>query len=184
MLIEQARAFLAIYHAEHLQTAAKLVEEEQWIQSEIPARTCRDVDLLVSSATQSGTSDSGLTLRAGGPHTDGTKEQSYSGPEYAKTLSIEDQNFVLVHATISILDMLCSYVKLLITLETVVNDVMAKIIEFLKVSQACIGICKNGADQTDSVVNKGFQLTDLPSRTRCGRHAFRWPEKHHGETPR
>jgi len=163
--------------------AAKLVEEEQWIQSEIPTRTCREVDRLVSSATQSGMPDA-VGLHVGGSQADGTNDISNSGPEFVKALSIEDQQFILVHATISSLDMLCSYVRLLITLETIVTDVMAKIIEFLKVSQACIGICRSQADQTDSaaIIIKGFQLEDLPSRAWCWCHAFRWPEKHHGET--
>jgi hypothetical protein len=100
--------------------------------------------------------DPNPSLSAGGPHTRGTNEVSDSSPEYVKALSIEDQKFVLVHATISTLDMLCSYVRLLITLETVVTDVMAKIIEFLKVSQACISICRSRPTRLTVLSSQAF----------------------------
>lgn len=54
----------------------------------------------------------------------------------AKSLDVEDQTFILVPATIKTLDMLISYMRLLVDLDSIATDVMAKIVEFLKASRS------------------------------------------------
>lgn len=122
---------MSAFHNKRLQTAAKDVEEEQWSQADIPVQTCREINLLVATATEqsSAGSETGATLRI-----DRDDGQLASGNTVAKSLDIEDQTFILVPATIKTLDMLCSYMKLLLDLDSIATDVMAKIIEFLKVS--------------------------------------------------
>jgi vacuolar protein sorting-associated protein 54 len=126
---------LTAFHNLRLQTAAKLVEEEQWNQADIPRRLASDVEMLILSATNNRSEDPSATIAISPFEEWEDPRRTTQSIETVRSLQIEDQNFILVPATIRSLDMLCSYVKLLINLESVVTDVMAKIIEFLKVSR-------------------------------------------------
>jgi vacuolar protein sorting-associated protein 54 len=57
-----------------------------------------------------------------------------TGTAPAKTLDVEDAKFFVVKATAESLELLSEYLAVVINLEIVVTDVMARIIEFLKVS--------------------------------------------------
>lgn len=129
----QARSFLSAFHNQRLQAAAKHVEDEQWIQADIPGVTCHEIGNLVLSATKQPTKE---------PESGSSNENHQVDPiavmssSPAKSLDIEDQTFILVPATIKTLDMLISYMRLLVDLDSIATDVMAKIVEFLKASRS------------------------------------------------
>ncbi|KIJ35763.1 hypothetical protein M422DRAFT_212551, partial [Sphaerobolus stellatus SS14] len=49
-IVSQAKAFLSAFHATRIAGSAKLVEDEQWMQVEVPAKMQRVVQLLVDAA--------------------------------------------------------------------------------------------------------------------------------------
>lgn len=138
VLSSQARAFVVAYHATRLQASAKLVEEEQWSQVEVPASTQSGVDLLVASAMRDP------------PSWDLTTSGASS-----KNLSIEDATFFLVQATVGTLNMLVDYGKLVVSLDLVVTDVMSRIIEYLKSfnSRTCQVVLGAGAMRSAGLKN-------------------------------
>lgn len=140
VLSSQARAFVVQYHAKRLQASAKLVEEEQWTQVDVPAVTQKGVDLLVSSAMRDPAAWDLSPPPAGSP---------------AKHLSIEDTTFFLVQATVGTLDMLVEYGQLIVSLDLVVTDVMSRIIEYLKSfnSRTCQVVLGAGAMRSAGLKN-------------------------------
>lgn len=136
LMSAQARSFLTTFHGGRLQNSAKEVEEEVWAQVDVPAAIQEEVNQIVSSATAD---PAGYKLETANGSTEAaadtpTQEAKLSQP--AKSLTVEDQTFFVVSATVRTLDMLSDYVRLLINLELVATDVMSKVIEFLKVSHA------------------------------------------------
>lgn len=131
----QARAFLVKYHSARLQESAKLVEEEQWTQVEVPAHAQQVVDLLVRSAM----SDPVEYFVRQSPTTAEGDESTDQAPVVApdtteKTLKIEDQAFNTVSATLRSVVLLQDYANVVVSLDVIVSDVMNRIVEYLKVS--------------------------------------------------
>lgn len=133
----QARAFLVKYHSARLQESAKLVEEEQWTQVEVPADAQRVVDLLVRSAMSDPVEytvrQPSVTAGANGG-TDQPVSSTEQPNTTEKTLRIEDQTFSTVSATLRSVVLLQDYAKVVISLDAIVSDTMNRIVEYLKVS--------------------------------------------------
>jgi vacuolar protein sorting-associated protein 54 len=119
----KARTFLIAYHSFRLTRSAKLVEEEQWIQIDVTHPIQHVVNLLIESAVKD-PQECFIPPPPSDANGDG---------ELNKTLAIEDKNYFVVKATAESLVLLGDYLKIVINLELVVTDVMARIIEFLKV---------------------------------------------------
>lgn len=125
------------YHSARLQESAKLVEEEQWAQVEVPASSQHVVDLLVQSAMKDPSEfiiaeevDDGQKI---GGANDKETESAQAGLS-SKTLRIEDQTFNTVSATLRSIVLLQDYAKVVVSLDIIVSDTMNRIIEYLKVS--------------------------------------------------
>jgi vacuolar protein sorting-associated protein 54 len=123
MYDQQARSFLVSYHAIRLTQSAKLVEEEIWTQIDVPSIPQHAVNLLIESAVSDPPE---CRFPPSATHTNGDTGLS-------KVLSVEDKTFFVVKATAESLVLLKDYLGIVINLELVVTDVMARIIEFLKV---------------------------------------------------
>jgi vacuolar protein sorting-associated protein 54 len=129
---KQARAFLVKYHSIRLQASAKCVEEEQWVQIDVPPSTQKCVDTIIASAISDMPEH-----RLSSKMTNGHVEPSANGTgdeAGAKVLNIEDNTFFVVSATAKTVEMLNDYQRLMVNLPLVATDVMNRIIEFLKVS--------------------------------------------------
>jgi vacuolar protein sorting-associated protein 54 len=119
------------YHAARLTQSAKLVEEEIWTQVDVAPDAQHSIDLLIVSAVSDPPECRIPPLPS--TTTNGDKH-SNSGGALAKFLSVEDKTFFVVRATTESMTLLSQYLGIVINLELVVTDVMARIIEFLKVS--------------------------------------------------
>ncbi|KAJ9125183.1 hypothetical protein QFC22_000137 [Naganishia vaughanmartiniae] len=151
----QARLFLVKYHSARLQESAKLVEEEQWIQVDVPADAQRAVDLLVGSAMSDPIEykmDQSSVAMDSNEKPDG---QGVSAPKTAKTLMIEDQSFNVVSATLRSVVLLQDYAKVVVNLDVIVSDVMNRIIEYLKSfnSRTCQVVLGAGAMRSAGLKN-------------------------------
>lgn len=116
-----------------MQAAAKHVEDEQWSQADIPGVTCHEIGNLVFSATKQTAKE---PESGSGNENHQVDPMAVMSSSPAKSLDVEDQTFILVPATIKTLDMLISYMRLLVDLDSIATDVMAKIVEFLKASRS------------------------------------------------
>ncbi|KAJ9108830.1 hypothetical protein QFC21_000150 [Naganishia friedmannii] len=151
----QARLFLVKYHSARLQESAKLVEEEQWIQVDVPADAQRAVDLLVGSAMSDPTEykmDQSSVAANNHEKPDG---QEVSISTTAKTLMIEDQSFNVVSATLRSVVLLQDYAKVVVNLDVIVSDVMNRIVEYLKSfnSRTCQVVLGAGAMRSAGLKN-------------------------------
>lgn len=128
----QARTFLIAYHSHRLTRSAKLVEEEQWTQIDVTSTMQHAVQLLIQAATDDPGECFVPPKTVNGTAVNGHSSLSTVTPS-AKTLAVEEATFFVVKATAESLELLSEYLAVVINLELVVTDVMARIIEFLKV---------------------------------------------------
>lgn len=120
-----------------MQESAKLVEEEQWTQVEVPANAQRVVDSLVRSAMTDPIEyavGQSPAIAEDSVHADGTAAGAEQSNPTEKTLKIEDQSFNTVSATLRSVVLLQDYAKLVVSLDVIVTDTMNRIVEYLKVS--------------------------------------------------
>ncbi len=185
VITSQARAFLLKYHAKRLQASAKFVEEEQWNQVEISAALQKQTQLIVSSAIAD---PPGFLINSpnGDVHAvNGHAERANGTAELAKSLDIEGQTFFIVQATAKTLEMLEDYLRLVINLESVATDVMARVVEFLKVRAYT-----HQAERRPILTpvhccsHPVFQLENLSSSPRRRCHALCGIEEHHRKASR
>lgn len=108
----------------------KYVEEEHWVQVDVPYTLQQQMDLVVRAAVSD---DAIRQLDKPLPTANGGET---NGHVPGKTLQVEGQTFCLVHATAKTLEMLEDYLKLVVNLELITTDIMAKIIELVKVIQS------------------------------------------------
>nr|XP_018264784.1 uncharacterized protein I303_02963 [Kwoniella dejecticola CBS 10117]OBR86942.1 hypothetical protein I303_02963 [Kwoniella dejecticola CBS 10117] len=152
----QARSFLIRYHSVRLTKSAKLVEEEQWTQIDVPSNVQHVIDLLIQAAV----SDPPECTIPPPPSTSiqsSEKENgdASTGAGMKKQVDIEDKSYFLVKATSESLILLGDYLKIVVNLELVVTDVMSRIIEFLKSfnSRTCQVVLGAGAMRSAGLKN-------------------------------
>lgn len=144
----QTRSFLVSYHAQRLTKSARLVEEETWVQVDVPPATQHAVDLFVEAAV-SDPAECFIPPK----ETNGTPNGGPKGP--TKLVNVEDKSFSVVKATAESLTLLGEYLAVVINLELVVTDVMSRVIEFLKSfnSRTCQVVLGAGAMRSAGLRN-------------------------------
>lgn len=145
----QARSFLVSYHGQKLTRSAKLVEEETWVQIDVPASTQHAVDLMVEAAVTD-PAECTIPFKSSNGANGNQKQQGAT-----KLISIEGKSFFVVTATSESLSLLSDYLAVVINLELVVTDVMSRIIEFLKSfnSRTCQVVLGAGAMRSAGLKN-------------------------------
>lgn len=161
-VVSQAKAFLVAFHATRISGSAKLVEDEQWAQVDVPLEMQRVVEMLVDAAMKD---PEALVLPPPEPilaepavngianGSNGEVQQPLSPPSTppqgsppaplpaadkpaasAKQLRIEERSYFVVSATLQVLVvLLADYVKLIVNLPLLTTDAVGRVIEFLKV---------------------------------------------------
>ncbi|WVQ74727.1 hypothetical protein IAR50_004331 [Cryptococcus sp. DSM 104548] len=149
VLNAQARAFVQKYHQERLTKSAKAVEEEVWTQVDVTAGVQRVVGLIVQAGMED-PAECFIPSRA-----DGVSTEEEGKAATTKQLSVEEQKYCLVKATAESLVLLGDYLKIVVNLESVVTDVMSRIIEFLKSfnSRTCQVVLGAGAMRSAGLKN-------------------------------
>ncbi|WWC68573.1 uncharacterized protein I206_102503 [Kwoniella pini CBS 10737] len=146
----QARSFLVSYHSVRLTKSAKLVEEEQWTQIDVPSDVQHVINLLIQSAVSDPPE---CTIPP--PAANGESSNSAITVGMKKQVDVEDKSYFLVKATSESLVLLGDYLKIVVNLELVVTDVMSRIIEFLKSfnSRTCQVVLGAGAMRSAGLKN-------------------------------
>ncbi|GJJ12553.1 hypothetical protein Clacol_006796 [Clathrus columnatus] len=181
--VSQAKTFLVAFHASRISSLAKLVEDEQWTQVEVPSNLQSTVELLVDAAVhdpallllpkpelqQPVISEQGdtTTMSTGlheirpplsPPSTPPGTQPSLMRSEQSNgmQLCIEERSYFVVGATLQVLVVILSdYVKLILNLPLLTTDTMGRIIEFLKAynSRTCQVVLGAGAMRSAGLKN-------------------------------
>lgn len=110
-----------------------MVEEEQWVQIDVPADAQRAVDLLVGSAMSDPIEYKMDPVSTASNNNGKPDPQDVPATATAKILKIEEQSFNVVSATLRSVVLLQDYAKVVVNLDVIVSDVMNRIVEYLKV---------------------------------------------------
>ncbi|KAJ7286116.1 retrograde transporter [Mycena rebaudengoi] len=158
VVISQSKTFLQAFHQERLTLSAKLVENEQWDQTDATPPIQRIADLLLNnpgSATPA-TSPSAGSLPSLSSSASLTPASSTSLSKAAKIrLRIEDRTFSAVSATSEALMLLSDYLRVIVNLSMLTTDTMSRVIEFLKAfnSRTCQVVLGAGAMRSAGLKN-------------------------------
>jgi vacuolar protein sorting-associated protein 54 len=158
--LAQAKLFLQAFHQSRINQSAKLVEDEQWSQTDIPSAVQHVADVLVDSAVR----DSPDLVIEGiappshptnGKATSPSGKQNGSAASTAKYIHIEERPYFCVSATSAVLGLLLEYLKLVVNLPMLNTDTMSRIIEFLKAfnSRTCQVVLGAGAMRSAGLKN-------------------------------
>ncbi|RKO92475.1 Vps54-like protein-domain-containing protein [Blyttiomyces helicus] len=171
-MLSQAKAFITHFHDEKSKQIALLVENEQWVQAEVPVDFQHLTDRIVSataftpspsiSPSHSVSSDtidepedddegdlSSLMGAAagGGKAADLISESSTAGAKSQRHLTIGGQKFYVVGCVLLFLKMLTEYLQCMEGMPAVTADVLNRVTEILKLfnSRTCQVILGAGA---------------------------------------
>jgi hypothetical protein len=155
---------LQTYHSQRLSSSARLVENEIWSPEEPSAAQQHALDLILEAAVSDPSElvmarDGFTTASAGAPSSNGVAVDNKSS-----TLRVEDRTFFVVPATSASMALLVDYLRLIINIELITTDAMAKVIEYLKVRLVpSLGRSTRTADLR--VATSGSPSTLAPARS-------------------
>jgi vacuolar protein sorting-associated protein 54 len=157
---KQAKTFLQTFHQTRLSQAAKLVEDELWNPSDVPGDMQHIVDVLVDCAMRDPPELSSKPTTTSSSEASSSSEANAavngtSTPASSKHLKVEERTYFVVGATLQTLVLLVDYVRLVLALETLTTDTMARCIEFLKAfnSRTCQVVLGAGAMRSAGLKN-------------------------------
>ncbi|KAI0313659.1 Vps54-like protein-domain-containing protein [Amylostereum chailletii] len=179
VVVSQAKSFLQSFHQTRISQSAKLVEDEQWSQAEIPSSLQHITNLIVAAAVRdpqefmlelsptvappSSPRPSPATLKPppspvpvpGSPTAPSSPRPHKNGTSPAKHLRIEERSYFAVSATQEVLIALTDYLKVIINLSLLTTDTMSRAIEFLKAfnSRTCQVVLGAGAMRSAGLKN-------------------------------
>ncbi|KAF8559658.1 Vps54-domain-containing protein [Imleria badia] len=161
-ILGQARLFLQAFHQSRINQSAKLVEDEQWNQMDVPSAVQHAADVLVDSAVRDSPdlvigdkSVASPSLSTNGKTTTSPSKQNGSAAPTAKYIHIEERPYFCVSATGAVLGLLLEYLKLVVNLPMLNTDTMSRVIEFLKAfnSRTCQVVLGAGAMRSAGLKN-------------------------------
>ncbi|KAL4067713.1 Vps54-like protein-domain-containing protein [Scleroderma citrinum] len=167
-ILSQAKLFLQTFHQSHINQSAKLVEDEQWNQIEVPLYLQHLADVLVDSAVRDSPeliiqhlpsattfpeNGNSLSLSPSSPYP--PKADLAPSGSSSKCIRIEDRPYFCVSATGAVLGLMLDYLRLVVNLPTLNTETMGRIIEFLKAfnSRTCQVVLGAGAMRSAGLKN-------------------------------
>ncbi|KAF7722023.1 hypothetical protein EC973_003779, partial [Apophysomyces ossiformis] len=174
-VLSQQKSFVNHFHMERIKQEAQLIENEQWVSSEVPSDFQRIVDRIC---------DGGISSFAE-MHSEEKKEE-----ERTKSLFVNGSSYFVVGCTLLIIKMFEEYLRCALNLEGMTTDIMQKLVELLKLfnSRVCQVILGAGAMRSAGLKNisakhlalalqsLGVMVELIPSLKECLRR--RMPAKH------
>ncbi|KAF8637425.1 hypothetical protein AX17_002920 [Amanita inopinata Kibby_2008] len=178
-VVSQAKAFLQAFHQVRLTRSAKLVEDEQWSQTEATAvlqhvtETILDCavrdspELVIRAEDPLWTPPSSGTFPVGSSPSQLQLAQSNNTNGSSKHLYIEDRTYFIVSATAEVLVLLQDYLRFVVNLSLLTTDTMSRVIEFLKAfnSRTCQVVLGAGAMRSAGLKNITAKHLSLASQS-------------------
>ncbi|KAK2466748.1 hypothetical protein APHAL10511_001006 [Amanita phalloides] len=187
-VVSQAKAFLQAFHQVRLTRSAKLVEDEQWNQTEVPSSLQHLTETILDCAVHdspelvikhenplwsppsSATLSSSVTLKfvdSADTLIENNLHPHSAATSPAKNLRIDDRSYFIVSATAEVLGLLQDYLRLVINLTLLTTDTMSRVIEFLKAfnSRTCQVVLGAGAMRSAGLKNITAKHLSLASQS-------------------
>ncbi|CAJ0626028.1 10100_t:CDS:10 [Entrophospora sp. SA101] len=148
-IMSQAKAFLNHFHMEKTKQENTLVENEQWVQAEVPIDFQRIVDNIVS-ASVSGLScfrdDPSEPLSSPSLHSYSSRAPSQNDSSN-RHIFVEERKFFVVGCSLLLIKMLGDYLKCIVNIPALTTETMNRIIDLLNAfnSRTCQMILGAGA---------------------------------------
>lgn len=179
VMVGQAKTFLQTFHQKRLTDSARLVENEQWVASDVKPSTQAVVNLILQGAMRD-PEEFLLGQRRRDKDVQALPASTEEGA-LAKQVDIEGRQYFAVAAGLTTLEVLCDYIKVVVNCPLLTTDAMSKVIEFMKVRPPLAIALWHPPDVDSSPV---FQLAHMSSRARSWCHALRRSQEHHRQTSR
>ncbi|KAG0141899.1 hypothetical protein CROQUDRAFT_82786 [Cronartium quercuum f. sp. fusiforme G11] len=156
ILVSQSKSFLQVFHQNKITESAKLVEQEQWSQVDVPSSVQKTVKLIIHSAVEDPTEF--LIISTDDSINESLKSTSdleLTESDSNKVINIEGTCLHAVGAVIETLKTLSNYLKVIINCSLLITDGMGKIVEFLKAfnSRTCQVVLGAGAMRSAGLKN-------------------------------
>lgn len=132
VMVGQAKTFLQTFHQKRLTDSARLVENEQWVASDVKPSTQAIVNLMLQGAMRD-PEEFLLGQRKRDKGAESPKTSAEEGAS-AKQVDIEGRQYFAVSAGLTTLEVLSDYMKVVVNCPLLTTDAMSKVIEFMKVS--------------------------------------------------
>ncbi|RIA79873.1 Vps54-like protein [Glomus cerebriforme] len=159
-IMSQAKAFLNHFHMERTRQAATLVENEQWVQEQVPIDFQRIIDKIVSAAisglsdfkddpadstsspispvfpmsrfsTSSRNGDSENTIKNTSNGTTKTPPVSQLNSGSSKYIFVEERRFFVVGCSLTLIKLLGDYLRCMANIPTLTTEAMNRIVDIL-----------------------------------------------------
>ncbi|KAI8379270.1 Vps54-like protein-domain-containing protein [Radiomyces spectabilis] len=157
-LLSQQKAFIDHFHMERIKQEAQLIENEQWVASEVPTDFQRIVDRIC---------DGGISSFAASEESQTEERKSSEQPRSSKLLVVNGSSYFVVGCSLLILKMFEEYLRCILNLEGMATDIMQKLVEMLKLfnSRVCQVILGAGAMRSAGLKNISAKHLALASQS-------------------
>ncbi|KAI9498334.1 Vps54-like protein-domain-containing protein [Zychaea mexicana] len=178
-VLSQQKAFIDHFHMERVKQEAQLIENEQWVASEVPSDFQRIVDRICDGSVSS------LAQEDTAP-----PQKQEEDRRSTKFLIVHGTSYFVVGCSLLIIKMFEDYLRCIWNLEGMTTDIMQKLVELLKLfnSRVCQVILGAGAMRSAGLKNisakhlalasqsVGIMIGLIPSLKECVRQHM--PAKH------
>ncbi|CAO3589754.1 unnamed protein product [Absidia cylindrospora] len=185
-VLSQQKAFIDHFHMERIKQEAQLIENDQWVASEVPLDFQRIVDRIcdgtfgtsnnttVSTGSQQAPSQTGSTSPISSlpnaslpvPPSQSSSAQ-IEAEKTTKLLLIHGQSYYVVGCTLLIIKLFEDYLQCVLNLDGMATDIMQKLLELLKLfnSRVCQVILGAGAMRSAGLKNISAKHLALASQS-------------------
>ncbi|KAH9813074.1 hypothetical protein DFH28DRAFT_1109143 [Melampsora americana] len=161
VMVGQAKAFLQAFHQNKITESAKIVEQEQWAQVDVPVTIQYTVNQIIASAVKDppdlllAPRDTIVLQSSKGEGEGEDLDGGNSSQAPAKQLDIEGTSLHTVGAVLETLKTLANYLQVVVNFSLLTTDTMGKIVEFLKAfnSRTCQVVLGAGAMRSAGLKN-------------------------------
>ncbi|KAI9025359.1 Vps54-like protein-domain-containing protein [Phycomyces nitens] len=152
IVLTQQKAFIDHFHMERIKQEAQLIENEQWMASEVPPDFQRIVDRMCEGRIGSFALPDKTVNEAG---------------EKTKFLVVHGESYFVVGCSLLIIKMFEDYLRCIVNLEGITTDIMQKLVELLKLfnSRICQVILGAGALRSAGLKNISAKHLALASQS-------------------
>jgi len=198
----QIRDFLSAYQDDRIRNLAECLENDKWAAKEFEPERQQSLDRILKAATadpeewvgigrlwEIRAREQGETIKLPPPPSEtddvplnGTAAQTMAEPPKRLTHAlVDDQKFILPESGLLVLTEIESYLRLVVNMPGVTQELGSNILQFLQVSTLLSTFRERKNILTH--LSLALQLTHLPTNPRRGCHPFGRPEVHNHQTP-
>ncbi|KAI8336713.1 Vps54-like protein-domain-containing protein [Chlamydoabsidia padenii] len=170
-VLSQQKAFIDHFHMERLKQEAQLIENDQWVASEVPLDFQRIVDRICDGSFGNNNNNESTPTQQSRQRSEEAISPTTSSHEESdkttKLLIIHGQSYYVVGCTLLIIKLFEDYLQCVVNLDGMATDIMQKLMELLKMfnSRVCQVILGAGAMRSAGLKNISAKHLALASQS-------------------